>query len=415
MSHYKTINAIDIGTSKITTIIAQIDEDDDKINVIAVSSQDASGFRKGQIIDPQKATDSIEKSIESAERMAGFQIDNISVTFADPHIESANSHGVIATNSGSSEINSSDVDRAIEASKAIPLPQGKEIIHYIPRKFSIDGQDDIMNPIGMNGNRLEVDTHILFASSPSLKNLKKCFEEIGIKINQIIYSGIASSQSVLNDSEKELGVALIDIGGNITTLTVYYESAPIYAAVIPVGANNITNDLAIGLRLSLPDANNFKHRLEQVVSSKKFDDEIELSQLEISDSENKKISISTATNGIIKPRLEEIFSMILEKINSNSLLNNIPAGIVLTGGGSQTINVKEICSSVIPLPVRIASPPKVNGIVDEITNPSFSSTIGIIMYIQSQKPNQKKSTKKSSSSFSSITDKIKNLLEPLLP
>ncbi len=415
MQHSKIISGIDIGTSKITTIIGQYSDTEDKFNIVAVSSIPSLGFRKGQIINIEQASSTIVQSIESAERMAGFQINSASVCLSAPHIESINSHGVVAISNPNGEINHEDIDRVVDAAKAIAVPTGKEIIHIIPIKYTVDGQEGVIDPVGMNGVRLEVEAHIIIASTPSLKNLKKCLEDIGIKIDQLVYSGLATAKSTLTETEKELGVALIDIGGSITTLTIFNEGSPVYSSVIPVGAGNVTNDLAIGLRFSLDDAEKIKLRLNKISESKKFEDEIELSSFGIQSDDKRRVSIQTSINGIIKPRLEEIFHLIYSKIDESGFASTIPAGIVLTGGGAQTVNIKETCEKIIPLPLRIATPPKVGGIIDDIINPAYSSSIGLLMFSNDFKKNISNSPKKTKVSAGSFFSKIKKLIEPLMP
>lgn len=418
MQHSKIISGIDIGTSKVTTIIGQYSESEDKINVVAVSSVPALGFRKGQIINLEQASKTITQSVESAERMAGFQINSACVSLAASHVESINSQGVVAVSGPNGEIDNVDIGRVVEAAKAVTLPTGKEILHIIPRKYTVDGQEGIVDPVGMNGVRLEVEAHLIIVSTPALKNLKKCLEEIGIKIDNLVYSGISTAKAALTETEKELGVCLVDIGGSITTITVYNETSPIFSSVIPVGANNVTNDLAIGLRYSLDISEKIKLKLTKMTENKKFEDEIELPHFGIMiDDGNKIISLQTAINGIVKPRLEEIFSLVYDSISSNGYNRNIPAGIVLTGGGSLTINAKEICEKVIPFPTRIASPPKIGGIVDDIINPSYTSSIGLLFYAleESRKSQNTKQNKKIKLPLKGIFGKIKSLLEPLLP
>ena len=416
MQHSRIISGIDIGTSKVTTIIGQYFEIEDRYNVVAVSSIPAVGFRKGQIINLDQATQTITQSIESAERMAGFQLKNAAVSICAPHIESVNSQGVVAISSPNGEISQSDIKRVIDAAQAITLPNGKEIIHTIPRRYTVDGQEGVIDPIGMNGVRLELESHLILASSPSLKNLNKCLDEIGIKVDALVYSGIATAKAALTETEKELGVALIDIGGSVTSLTIFTEGSPVYSIVIPVGANNVTNDLAIGLRLSIEDADKIKLKLTKVVDAKKFEDEVDLSHFGILSEEKHKISIQTAVNGIIKPRLEELFTLIYDQIENSGFASSIPSGIVITGGGALTINTKEICSKIIPLPQRIATPPKLGGIVDDILNPAYTSSIGLLMYnLEQSKISPQNNSKKNNSNANSFFNRIKNIIEPLLP
>lgn len=417
MQHFKTINCLDIGTSKITTIIGQYPENESKINIVGVSSIPAVGFKKGQIINLEQASKTITECIESAERMAGFQINHAFISLTAPHFESINSKGVTAVSGTNGEISQDDIDRAIEAAKAISLPPNKEIVHVIPRLYTVDGQEGVVDPIGMNGIRLEVETHMIVASTPALKNLTKCLEDIGIKIDSLAYSGLTAAKACLSNTETELGVALVDIGGSNTTLTIFQESSPIFSSVIPIGANNITNDLAIGLRLPLEDSEKIKIKLKAYADKKGFEDEIELTHLGILSEDKKKISFSTTVNGIIKARLEEIFGFIYNQIDENGYKNSIPAGIVLTGGGSQSILAKEICSNIIPLPVRIADPPRLGGLVDDITNPAFASSIGTILFFQTHKntPKSNGSSKKIKVSFDGVFGRLKNFIEPLLP
>lgn len=415
MQHSKIINVIDIGTSKITTLVGQYIDDEDKFNIVAVSSIPSLGFRKGQIINLEQASKTITQSIESAERMAGFQINNAHISISAPHIESINSHGVVAISNSNGEIDINDISRVTEAAKAISLPTGKEIIHIIQRKFTVDGQEGVIDPIGMNGIRLEVEAHLILASSPALKNLKKCFDDIGIKVESLTYTGLSTATAALTDTEKELGVALVDIGGSITNITIFNEGSPVFSSVIPVGANNVTNDIAIGLRLSIEDAEKIKLRLIKITETKKFEDEIDLSHFDIHTDDKKKISLQTTINGIIKPRLEEIFELIYSQIEDSGFHQSIPAGIVLTGGGAMTINTKEICNQIIPLPLRIATPPKVGGVVDDIMNPAYTSTIGLLFHNKNAKKSSGSKNKTQKISMGGFFGKIKKILEPLLP
>ncbi|MBU1130142.1 cell division protein FtsA [Patescibacteria group bacterium] len=413
MQHSKIINAIDIGSSKITTIIGQYFSEEDRHNIVAVSSTPTLGFRKGQIINLEQAIQTITKSIESAERMAGFQIKSAIISIAADYIESINSQGVVAINAQNEEIDNNDIHRVLEAAKAISIPNNKEIIHIIPRKFTVDGQEGILDPLGMSGIRLEVESHLVLASSPAIKNIEKCFDEIGVKIDSLVYSGLSTAKLALTNTEKELGVALVDIGGSITTLTIFNEGSPSYSKVIPIGANNVTNDLAIGLRFSIDDAEKIKIKLNKITKNQKFEDEIDLSHFGLNSSQNQKISIQTSVAGIIKPRLKEIFDIINAEIENSGLRASIPAGIVLTGGGALTINAQEICADTIPLPTRIAIPKKVGGLIDDILNPAYTSSIGLLMYGLEENSSTKKT--KNKGSFNNIFSKIKSFIQPLLP
>ncbi len=411
MQQSKIINVIDIGSSKITVLVGQYLTSEEKMNIIASVVSKADGFRKGQIINLEQAIDTLTDVVESAERMAGASINQAHVSICAPHIESINSQGVVAISNPQNEISSTDVQRAIEAAQAVTLPSGKEVLHVIPRKFMVDGQDGIIDPVNMTGIRLEVETHIIFASSPAIKNLKKCLDHIGIKIQSLSYSGIPTAKIGLTETEKELGVALVDVGGQTTSLTVYNQSSPCFSTVIPVGGNNITNDLAIGLRLSIDEAEKLKIFLDNT-DDNKFTDEVDLLAKQISPTK-RKVSVQTAVNGIIKPRLEEIFGLIKEQLDQNNLTDTIPAGIVLTGGGCMTINSLDIASKVINLPVRVSSPQNVGGLIDDINTPSYTTAIG--MLFDNLNTSTIKTGQKSSQKFTSLFTKFKDIIKPLLP
>jgi cell division protein FtsA len=399
MSRSKIIPVIDVGSSKITTIIAQYFPDQEQINVIGSATFDSRGIKRGQIVDIEEATEAITRSVEVAERMAGYSISEATVAISAPHVSSINSAGVVAVADPQGEITPDDVERVVEAARAISLPASAEIIHVIPRQFTVDGQGDILDPVGMSGVRLEVETHIVVSSSPAIKNLTRCINEVGIDINGLVYSGFAAAEAVLTDTERELGIILIDLGGSVTTITVFTESFPAFVKVLPLGARKITDDLAIGLRLPLEQAeklklylsktqesdsqgNHRKQKLEKKREKKeKAPDEIDLKKVGIFDEEGRKVSRMATIDGIIKPRLDELFSLVKDEIRESGLGGATPAGVVLTGGGALTIGAKKSCQKILGLPVRIGEPKETNGLVDDIMNPAYASALGLIDYV----------------------------------
>lgn len=385
MNRNKVIAAIDVGSTKVSTIIGQLNEDGDRINVVGASSIPSLGIRKGQIVNIEKAADVIVRSVEASERMAGFSLSKIFVSVGGAHISSQNSHGIVAVAEPQGEIIPDDVRRVIEAAKAISLPSSREILHVIPRTYTVDSQEGVADPIGMSGVRLEVETHIITGSTTAIKNLSKCVSEVGANVEAMVFSGIASAESVLTETERELGVVLADIGGGTTSVVLFIEGAPAYTAVLPIGACNVTNDLAIGLRLSLEGAEKLKISLSEKV--KKPDggeipldeDEVDLARLGIYE-ETKKVSRKTIVEGIIRPRLNEIFGMVGAEIQRSGFAGLTPSGIVLAGGGASTVGAAEACRKCLSLPVRIGIPDKVSGLVDDILNPAFASAIGLLIY-----------------------------------
>ena len=253
MAKDKIICGIDVGSSKIATLIASVG-DQGKINLIGVSSTVSKGVRKNQIVDIDEAVNAITESVESSERMAGYSISSAYVSLGGPQIESINQHAVVAVSEPEGEIKQSDIQRVNEAARAIPLPSSREILHVIPRTFTVDGQEGIKDPIGMTGVRLETETHIITGSSTSMRNLVKCISEVGIDVTELVFSGISSSIAVLTDTEKELGVVLVDIGGETTDVVIFIDGSVAYSSVVPIGARHITSDMAVGLRVSLESA-----------------------------------------------------------------------------------------------------------------------------------------------------------------
>ena len=388
MNEGKIVVGIDVGTSKIATIIARIDEQ--TVNVLGVSEVKSSGIKKGQIVDIEEAVSSINTSLEGAERMAGYSASRVVASIGGSHIESLNSKGVVAVSTPEAEIGENDLLRVIDAAKAVSLPSSREIIHVLPRSYTVDGQEGIKDPIGMSGIRLEVDTHIISANSTAIRNLEKALTEVGVDIDGVAYNGYASSLSVLSDTEKELGVILVDIGAGTTDISIYTEGSVAYSSVLAIGARHITNDLAIGLRISLESAEKIKlflsnpQKAEKVTEEEqepkqKTGDEIDLSTLHLPE-ETSKVSKKTLIDGIIRPRLNEIFTFIGLEIKKSGFGGQTPSGIVITGGGARTIGAVDSAKRTLAVPARIGLPINIKGIIDEIQDPSFATVVGLCVY-----------------------------------
>ena len=398
MSEGKIVVGVDIGTSKIVTIIAKVDEE--SVNVLGVSEVVSRGVKKGQIIDIKEAVDSVNNSLDGAERMAGYSISHVIASLGGGQIESQNSRGVVAVSSSAGEITQSDLNRVIDAAKAVSLPSSRQIIHVLPRNYVVDGQEGIKDPIGMSGIRLEVDTHIISAASTSLSNLEKTFSQVGIDIDGIVFSGYASSLAVLSETEKELGVVLVDIGAGTTDISIYSEGSVAYSSVLPIGARHIANDLAIGLRISLESAEKIKIYLSNRSKKPKIErlgetfekesrntDEIDLSSLGLPE-DLRKVSHKTLTDGIIRPRLNEIFTMIGIEIKRSGFAGQTPAGIVITGGGALTVGITDSAKRTLAMPVRIGIPINIKGLIDEIEDTPFAAVIGLAVFGASLKTKQ---------------------------
>lgn len=384
MQKGKMIAAVDIGTQKVTTIIASENVETRKINVMGVASTISNGIRKSQIVDIEEATEAITQSVEAAERMAGYSITQAVVSVGGAHIASQNSKGVVAVSDPEAEITNEDVERVIEAARAVSLPSAREIIHVVPMSYTVDSQEGIKDPVGMSGVRLEAEAHLITGSSTAMRNLTKCVNEIGADVTSMIFAGLAAAEAVLTETEKELGVVLIDIGAGTTSLVVFVEGNLTHSSVLPIGARNITNDLAIGMRISSESAEKIKQflsgkRAKQEVETNKKEDEIDLGKLNLKE-EIKTASRKTLVEGIIKPRLHEIFTMIGIELKKSGVVGLTPAGLVLTGGGAETVGVTDAAKRSLSMPTRIGIPKGLSGLVEEIQSPAYAVSSGLLLY-----------------------------------
>ncbi len=381
MNKQRIVAAIELGSSKIATIISQVITDpismETTINIVGASSTESRGIKKGQIVDIEEAVEATISSVESAERMAGYNLESAYVALGGAHIHSQNSHGVVAISDPNGEINQNDVDRAIDAASAVSLASSREVVKVLPREFIVDGESGVRDPVGMSGVRLEVDTHIITAGSASIKNIKKAVNEVGIQTDKLVFTGMASAEATLSATERELGCVLIDIGGGTTSIAAYVDGALCYSGVIPVGAKNVTSDLAIGLRVTLETAEKIKLALSKK-PKKDESDELDLASMGVT--EVTKISKKTLVEGIIRPRLNEIFTMARLELDREGITNRIPSGAVITGGGAETVGVIDSAKRMLSMPVRIGIPKGVTGLIDDVINPAYSTCVGLLIY-----------------------------------
>jgi len=395
MAKGKIFAGIDVGTCKVTTIITSQDEETRKLRVVGVATVASKGIRKSQVVDIDDAIEAITQSVEAAERMAGFSISDTFISVGGAHIMSQNSKGVVAVANPGEEVIEEDVDRVIEAARAVSLPSSREILHVIPRDFIVDSQPGIKDPLSMTGIRLEVDAHIITGASTAIRNLVKCVTEIGINVAATVFSGLAAAESSLTETEKELGVCVIDIGGGTTSVSVFAEGSLTHSFVLPIGAKHITNDLAIGLRVSLEEAEKIKLILSNNPKESLLEDPqgtgdiLSLERFGIVEKLNKP-SYKNIVEGIIRPRLNEIFGMVRDELKKCGFLSLVPAGIVLSGGGALTVGIKDSAKRTLALPVRIATfcsggdESKLIGLVDDIDAPAYAVSQGLLLYATSQ-------------------------------
>jgi cell division protein FtsA len=378
MSRKDIISGIDVGSSNVRTIIAQLISSEEKPRIIGVGVAPSLGVRKGVIIDIEETLKSINESVAEAERVAGATVSQAVVSVGGNHISSQFSKGVIAVGRADGEVIGDDIERVIEAAQAISIPPNKEIIHVIPRNYSLDDQKNVKDPLGMNGVRLEVDAFIIEGSIPHLKNIAKCFDQAKIGIESFVLTSLAAAQSTLTKRQKELGVVLIDIGGGTTSVAVFEEDNLLTSAVIPVGGNHITNDIAIGLRTSIDVAEKVKLEFGNAMPrdiGKKED--INLAEL---DSNEEGMVSRYHVAEIIEARLEEIFNLVNKELRSIGKDKLLPAGAVLTGGSSKLPGAVDLAKEILNLPAQTGFPIALGGLVDKVDDPSFAVPVGLLIW-----------------------------------
>ncbi len=379
MAKQNIIVGLDIGTTKVRTVIASVKNPTEKPKIIGVGVASSSGMRKGMVIDIDEVTASIKKSVEQAELNSGIPVQNAYVSICGSHIGIRENKGLIAVSRADQEVSEEDITRVIDSASAISLPPNREIIHIIPRDFKLDGEEHIQYPLGMTGSRLEVDTLIIDGLSPYIKNLTKCILNLGIKINSLVLNVLAASSAVLTKRQKEVGVLVLDLGGGTAGMTVYEEGKLIYANILPVGSFHVTSDIAIGLRTTLDLAERIKLQYGAALPSeirKKDKDIINLNELDMS--EEGEFSRKEVAK-IIEARLQETLDLVnreLRRINKQKL----PAGVVLVGGGSLMPGIADLAKEELGLSAQIGIPQGVEGIVEKVDNPAFATASGLILW-----------------------------------
>jgi cell division protein FtsA len=365
---------LDIGTTKICAVVGEVSGN--KINIIGIGTHPSIGLRKGVVVNIESTVESIKKAVEEAELMAGCEIRSVYAGIAGGHITGFNSRGIVAIKG--SEITEHDVERVTDAARAVAIPMDREVIHVLPQEYIVDDQPGIQNPVGMAGVRLEAKIHIVTGAVTSAHNIVKCANRSGLDVSDIVLESLASGEAVLTDEEKELGTALIDLGGGTTDLAVFAGKNIKHTFVLALGGNNLTNDIAIGLRAPYAEAEKIKTRYGTCLSEDIGRDEtIEVPGM--GGREPRKLPRQILAE-ILEPRCEEIFSLINREVYRAGMENVIPSGVVLTGGSSLLGGVTEIAESVFGLPTRQGKPQGIGGLVDVVNNPMYATGVGLVLY-----------------------------------
>jgi len=372
------IVGFDIGTKKIAAIIGEVTEDK-KIEIIGIGTAESRGLRKGVVVNLDATINAIKKAQEEAELMAGVEIESAFIGISGAHVKSFNSRGVIAVSGKNREISQEDIKRVINQSKAVAIPPDREIIHIIPQEFVVDDQDGIKHPLGMSGIKLEVNVHIVTSALTSVQNLKTCVERAGIEIEDIFLNQIATAASTLTPDEQELGVGLIDIGGGTTEIAIFERGSLWYTSIIPIGGDNFTNDIAVGLRTPIPEAEKIKKKFG-CVASPLVDEQETIEVPSVGRGRKPRVLSRQILADIIQPRAEEIFRLVDNDIKRMGYEKSLNSGVVLTGGTAMLDGLAEVAEETFDLPVRQGDPTGVGGLVDRVSTPDYATSVGLVLY-----------------------------------
>ena len=398
------IVGLDIGTTKVCVIIGGHNENG-QLEITGVGVYPSRGLRRGVVINIESTVRSILNAVEAAEMMSGREVGAVYTGIAGGHIEGINSRGVVAVTGRGREIVREDVDRVIDAAKAIVIPMDREVLHVIPQEFIVDDQGGIKNPIGMIGVRLEAEVHIITGAVTSAQNIVKCVNRAGFKVSDIVLEPLASSKAVLTNDEKELGVLLLDLGGGTTDVLVHLEGAPYHTEVLTVGGDQVTSDLSIVLKTPVEAAERLKKEAGCCYLPLIQEDEV-VGVPGVGGRPPKKM-LRRELAEIIQPRMAEILGMIKEQIGRKGYLKLLGGGVVLTGGGSLLPGTAELASEILNLPARIGYPLKLGGMVDEYYNPIYATGVGLVLYGEAKKEIEYMDTSSSERTFSSVWDRMR--------
>ena len=373
----ETIVAIDVGTTKVCTLVGELSEET-AVRIVGIGVSPSRGVRKGVVLDIEQATQAITMSVEKAEQISGYEIDSAFVGMAGAHISGLNSKGVAAISRGERTIVQEDIDRALEAARAVALPANRQLIHVIPRGYIVDDQDGVRNPLGLRGFRLEVEAHIVTGASTSVHNLVQCVQGAGVRVGGLVLEPIAAGEAVLTTAEKELGVALVDIGGGTTDLAIFIDGSVWHTTVLPVGGNHLTRDVAVGLRTPFMVAETLKTKYGHTMPDTIGPDE-SIDATSFGDNSHRSVSRRRLAE-IIRARSEEILELILREIKRSGYDGLLPAGVVLCGGTADLAGIKEFSREILSLPVRVGTPHEMEGLVETVRDPAHACSVGLLLW-----------------------------------
>jgi len=396
---------LDMGTTKIAAVVGRLDEYG-RLNIIGVGHSPSHGLRRGVVINIPQTVKSIKRALDEAEMMAGQKITSVYAGIAGDHIRSMNSRGVIAVSSPNKIVTEDDVKRVIGAARAIALPMDREILHVIPQEFCVDDQQGIKSPVGMSGTRLEAEVHIVTAAVASAQNITNCIDQAGYDVAEIVLEPYASSLSVLDEDECDLGIALVDIGGGTTDIAVFFDGSIRYTSVIGLGGEHLTNDISHGLRTSVDQAEAIKIKHGVAMQSMIDEDQL-ISVPGVGGRKPREIS-RALLSGIIQPRMQEMLQLSLKEMEKSKIMDFLSAGVVITGGAALLTGLPELAEKVFGMPVKIGKPRVSGGFVESVDSPIFATGVGLIQYAITKgiEPDGRDHT-----GFAWVLDRLKNMFE----
>ncbi len=391
--HDQILVGLDIGTSKIACVVAESGPDG-RLDVVGVGTHPSRGLRKGVVVNIESTVESIRLAVEEAELMAGIEIKSVFTGIAGSHIRGYNSHGVVAIKGG--EVTPDDVERVIDAARAMNIPADQKILHILPQEYIIDSQDGIREPVGMSGVRFEVKVHIVTGAVSSAQNIIKCCNRCGLDVADMVLEQVASSEAVLGQDEKDIGVALVDIGGGTTDIAVFIDGAIRHTTVIPIGGDHLTNDLVVGLRTSAREADHLKKKYGAcMVSLISPEDQVEVPSV---GGRPPRPMPRQVMAQILEPRVEELFELVKAELHRSGFQELVAAGLVVTGGSSLLDGMVDLAEEIFDMPVRLGRPSGVGGLVDVVSSPIYATGVGLVQYGQHDRQTAPAARKKSGTS-----------------
>ena len=407
-----TFASIDVGTTKVCTVVAEVTAQQE-LRILGVGVGPSAGVTKGMVDNIRAATEAIASSVERAERASGTRILSAHVGIAGPHVSSMNSRGIVAVPDPRAAITQLDVRRALESARIVNVPNNREVIHVVPRYYVVDGQDNVVDPAGMYGSRLDVETHVVTASSSAMQNLAQCVEGAGVRIESLILEQLASAEAAVEREEMEHGVVLLDIGGGTTDVAVFVNGAVVHTAVLPIGGVHMTRDLVVALRVPQPAAEHVKREHGHAIPS--LVDEAEEVSVDAFGAEAQKVVPRRGIAQVLQARTEELFELVLAEVRRGAQPEMLSAGAVLTGGAAALPGIDMLAEDVLQLPARVGRPRHLAGLSDILHDPAYATSVGLLQWTLREQEIMYRSSAASAAPLGGLMRRVAHLMRVVLP